>query len=217
MSKTIILIPTFNEIKSLIKILPKILKQKYKIIIVNDASTDKTKKYLNLNKIECIHNKKRVGYEASLLKGMSYIIKNYRKNENIITFDSDGEHKVSDLNRILKFFIKDKVEFLICNRINIQRISEKMVNFFFHQKFHLKDPLTGLKVYKTVLLKKYIKKIKENFFLVDLAMLICSKNHRVENFPIECNIIKNRQPRIGNKFQANIKILRILKKVIRNK
>ena len=99
MSKTIILIPTFNEIKSLIKILPKILKQKYKIIIVNDASTDKTKKYLNLNKIECIHNKKRVGYEASLLKGMSYIIKNYRKNENIITFDSDGEHKVSDLNR----------------------------------------------------------------------------------------------------------------------
>ena len=216
MSETVILIPTFNEIKSLTKILTKLSKLKFKILIVNDASTDNTKKYLNSCQISFIDNKSNIGYEASLIKGMSFIMKNFNKTKNIITFDADGEHKVSDLNKIVKFFSKNKLDLLICNRTNIQRFSEKIVNFFFNLKFKMYDPLSGLKVYKKTVLKKYLQKVQKNFFLVDLTVFICSNNYKVKNFPIKCNILKNRQPRIGNSLQANFKIFKILGKVISN-
>ena len=51
MFKEIILIPTYNEYKSLNKILNKI-SNKFKIIVVNDASIDKTNSLLKEKKLK---------------------------------------------------------------------------------------------------------------------------------------------------------------------
>ena len=57
MFKEIIIIPAYNEYKTLNKILKKI-SNKYKVIVINDASTDRTDALLNAKKIENIKNKK---------------------------------------------------------------------------------------------------------------------------------------------------------------
>jgi glycosyltransferase involved in cell wall biosynthesis len=205
----IIIIPSFNEYFSLKKIL-KLLPKKYKIIVIDDGSNDSTFKMLNFLKIESINNKKNIGYEKSLIKAFKYIIEKYPNTKNVITFDADGEHKVSDLDKIIMFCKIRKPSLLICNRKNLNRFSEKFINYFFKFKFNIEDPLSGLKVYNLKILKKYLDKIKPDFFLVNLARKICSHNHKVLNFPITCNILKNRQPRIGSYFSSNIKILKIL-------
>lgn len=212
MFQEIILIPAYNEIASLKKIINKIKRKK--VIVVNDGSTDNTSKFLKKKKIEEVCNKKNMGYEKSLIIGFKYIFKKYPKISAILTFDADGEHKVSDIQKILKFFKKKKLDLLICDRKNIIRSSEKLISYFFWLKFKIKDPLTGLKVYKTSMLKKILSKIKSNYFLVDLAKLICVKNYKVKNYPITCNTIESRQARVGNKFYVNIKILRILNEII---
>ena len=209
MFEEIIIIPSFNELYSLKKILKK-LSKKYKLIVIDDGSKDSTSKMLNAFKIESITNKKNIGYEKSLIKAFNYTIEKYPNTKNIITFDADGEHKTSDLNKIIMFSKIRKPALLICNRQNIQRFSEKIINYFFKIKFNVEDPLSGLKVYNIKILKKYLNKIKSDHFLVNLTKKICAQKHKVLNFPIKCNIIGNRQPRIGNYFLSNIKILKIL-------
>ena len=209
MFEEIIIIPSFNELYSLKKILKK-LSKKYKLIVIDDGSKDSTSKMLNAFKIESIINKKNIGYEKSLIKAINYTIKKYPNTKNIITFDADGEHKTSDLNKIIMFIKIKKPALLICNRKNIKRFSEKIINYFFKIKFNVEDPLSGLKVYNIKILKKYLNKIKPDHFLVNLTKKICAQKHKVLNFPIKCNIIGNRQPRIGNYFLSNIKILKIL-------
>jgi glycosyltransferase involved in cell wall biosynthesis len=100
MFKSIILIPSYNEKKSLKNILNKI-DSKFKVIVVDDCSDDGTCQYLKKKKIEFIKNKTNIGYESTLKKGMIYIKKNYKKCNIVITFDADGEHKVSDLKKLL--------------------------------------------------------------------------------------------------------------------
>lgn len=209
MFKEIIIIPTHNEYNSLKKILKKISK-KYKIIVVNDASTDKTNSLLKEKKIECIKNKNNEGYEKSLIKGFKYVIQRYPRVKNLVTFDADGEHKTSDLDRILKFYYKKKTELLICNRKNIKRNSEKEIDKIFKKKYRLNDPLSGLKVYKTKILKKFVKNLSNKYFLVDLVKLHLKSKFKINNFPITCKIVKNRKARIGNNIDANKKILNIM-------
>ena len=139
MFKEIIIIPSFNEIYSLKKILKK-LSTKYKLIVIDDGSEDSTSKILNLLNIESIINKKNIGYEKSLIKAFHYTIKKYPNTKNIITFDADGEHKTSDLDKIITFCKIRKPGLLICNRQNIKRFSEKLINFFFKLKFNIDDP-----------------------------------------------------------------------------
>jgi hypothetical protein len=71
--------------------------------------------------------------------------------------------------------------------------------------------LSGLKVYKVSVLKNFIEKLKFKYFLVDLVKLYCNSNCKVINYPIKCNIIRNRKARIGNIAKANNKILNIQK------
>ncbi len=209
MFNEIIVIASFNEKESLRSILKKISK-KYKIVVIDDGSIDSTTKFLRSKKIEFISNKRNLGYEKSLIKVIQYVIKKYPNTKNLITFDADGEHKTTDLEAILKFCKSQNPNLLICNRKNIIRFSEKIVNFFFKLKFNIEDPLSGLKVYDLKILRKYIKEIKTRYFFVDLASNICRNNHKVLNFPIKCKIIKNRKARVGNSIFTNIKILKTL-------
>jgi len=209
MFNEIIIITSLNESSSLKKIIKEISK-KYKLIVVDDGSNDSTSKILKLFKIESIINKENIGYEKSLIKAFNYTVKKYPDTKNIITFDADGEHKTSDLDKIIQFCkIKDPT-LLICNRKSFTRYAEKFVNYLFKLKFNLEDPLSGFKVYNLKILRKYLNEIKPNYFLVDLAKKICVHKHKVLNFPIKCNIIKNRQPRVGNYVLSNIKVLKIL-------
>ena len=67
---------------------------------------------------------------------------------------------------------------LIGERSYLNRFSEKIVSYLFYQKYYIKDPLTGLKIYKTSSLKKFYKNINEGFFLVDLVNIFLKKKER---------------------------------------
>ena len=75
MRDLIILIPSFNEKISLKKIL-RILDKKIDVLIVDDCSADNTKIDPNITKNKIIINKKRLGYEKSLITGFNFIKKN---------------------------------------------------------------------------------------------------------------------------------------------
>ena len=97
-SKYLILIPTYNELNNLKKFLIS-LNRLAPLCILDDCSTDRTTDWLLKNKINFIKNRINLGYERNLLNGIKKF-KNYC--EFLITFDGDGQHKLSDIKRILK-------------------------------------------------------------------------------------------------------------------
>lgn len=202
------MIPSHNEYHSLKKLLPQ-LKKKYDFLVVNDFSTDKTEKYLKLEKFKYLNNNKRFGYENSILNGMNYILKNFKKKKYIITFDADNEHKIKDISRFEKLTQKKNVDLLIGQRNSFNRFFEKIISLIFEKNFYLRDPLSGFKLYNTKALKKNLKNVKKNLFLVDLTILILRKKKLTSNVLINVNKrIDN--PRIGSFVKVNFKLLKII-------
>ncbi len=203
-NQVIILIPSHNEINTLQKICIKIKNLQFKFVVIDDGSNDGTSNWLKKKKINYIRNKKKIGYENSLILGIDYIIKKF-KAKYLITFDADGEHRTTDLIRTINLINKKDVDMIICNRDKLNRLSEYIISFLFFLKFKIKDPLSGFKVYSLSKLKFLKKNIKNKSYLVELVLLFKKNNFVIKNMPIRV------KKRIGiskeSNFLANIKIL----------
>lgn len=119
-----IVIPSFNEASGLLHVLPPLIecgrKHGWKIIVVDDASSDGTDGVLQLfsGQIQVMHNRENLGYGASIKRGIMA-----SATEWVATFDGDGQHQVEDLERLAS-----KVGF--CDAVIGKRNSQSHCSFF---------------------------------------------------------------------------------------
>ena len=66
----IILIPARNEFGTLKKILKNLLKKKFKILLIDDASDDETRNIRSERNLIVLRNKNNLGYEETIKKGL---------------------------------------------------------------------------------------------------------------------------------------------------
>ena len=208
----VILIPCFNEEKTIIKIC-KEAKRFGKVFIIDDKSTDNSAILLKKERINFLSNKKNLGYENTLIKGFRYILKKFKNTRYILTMDADGELPAKNIPKIIKTIKRKKYDLVIGNRSNFNRFSENILDKIFRLKFSLKDPVSGFKLYKKDSLKKIIDKISYNMFLVDILISFRKLNLSIVNVDI---ISKKRidASRVGNKLISNLKILKIVCKIL---
>jgi len=206
-SKFLVLIPAFNELKNLKKFLKKIDKF-LPVHVLDDCSIDGTEQWLVENNINYLKNKKNLGYEKNLLNG----IKRFKnKCDFLITFDGDGQHKISDLKKIIK--IKRDYDVIICNRKNKNRFLEEIISTISQFFFGVKDPLTGFKVYRTNILKKENFIEIGDFFLIDFLLKLLKKNIKIINLEINTNK-RIGDPKVGSMIYLSLKECKILLKII---
>jgi hypothetical protein len=210
MDSLVILIPAYNELNNIKKITKK---NKNLFFIIDDHSNDNTESFLKKNKINYIRNKKNLGYEESLLKGINYLIKNYKEKKIICTLDGDNEHPIYLVRKIYNFFLKNNYDILVCNRLIKNRFLEECLSIIFYIKYKIKDPMSGMKLYKIQSLKKIINFTSNNFFLVDLLYLAIKNKLQIANYEIKTKRnLKN--SKIGFGFKTQLKILKIFKFVL---
>ena len=70
------------------------------VFLIDDCSNDNTQNDLKNLKINYYRNNKNLGYEKSLNKGFGIILR--KKFKILITMDADGQHKIIDVNKIIK-------------------------------------------------------------------------------------------------------------------
>ena len=142
MNNFIILTPTFNDWKSLSKLLFEIdkniagLKGNFKTLIIDDASTLKPKLNLknvkHLRKIKIITLKKNLGSQKSIYLGLKYLHK--KKTKAIITIiDSDGEDDPKKIKKLINLAKKNPNSIITANRLK----RTENIFFKFLYKFHL--------------------------------------------------------------------------------
>ena len=209
----IILIPSFNELNNLKKFIKEIHKR-YKVLIIDDCSSDNTSTWLKKNKINFIKNKKNIGYEQSLIKGLK-ILSKVKKVEKIITMDADGQHKIKHIKKFINVSNNKNPDLIIGSRKKKNRFIESIISKIFQMKYSLEDPLSGFKLYKREKLKEMKFDNFKKFFLVDLVLEFIKKKHKVISINIETNK-RFDNPKVGNLMDTNFKMLSILACVILN-
>ena len=173
-----IIIPCFNEIKTIDKIVNKIKKQKIRkqIILIDDFSTDGTKQiikkilYRKVDKV--IYHKKNLGKGACIKSGIKHA-----KGQIILIQDADLEYSPLDYKKLIKPILSKKTNVVYGSRVlNKNRYSDHNFSSIFrvvanhiltifsnilnNQK--LTDAHTCYKVFKKDILKKI--KLEENGF-----------------------------------------------------
>ena len=113
-----IIIPTFNEEKTILKILEKIEKIKSKldleIVVVNDGSTDNTKQFLENNPqyFNIVkHLNQNLGKGKAVIEGI-----NLSTKEFIFFQDADLEYEPNDLLKFVEIAEKNSAELVMGSR-----------------------------------------------------------------------------------------------------
>ena len=163
-------IPAFNEEKSIASIIVR-LKKKYEMIIVcDDGSSDLTGSIAKELGAIVITHKRNLGYGAAI---RSIFLKSRELEIDIlVTFDADGQHRIEDIDSMIKPIQEDKAEIVIGSRF-IQNNSEipKYRKVGIKTITGLTNVATGLNVSDAQSgFRSYNKKVLENINPSDFGM-----------------------------------------------
>lgn len=105
--KSLVIIPTYNELENIPKLIPKILQkdQSLEVLIVDDNSPDGTAEFVeeeskNNNKVHLIKRTAKMGLGTAYIEGFKYAIKN--GYNYIFEMDADFSHNPKELINFLK-------------------------------------------------------------------------------------------------------------------
>ena len=208
-SKVAIVIPSYNEEKTIITAINSSIN--YGIpIVVDDDSSDRTQELIKqFNSQEVIYSKniKNIGYEKSIQKGFELATK---KGFNfIITFDADNQISSNDI-QLVKNHLELGYDVVIGERILFQRFSEKLFSKVFKFFFNIEDPLTGLKGYRSEVFIDNNQAFDSNYLVgAELLTLSLIKKKKVAKFKIK-TFERTGNSRYGSFIKSNFKILRAL-------
>ncbi len=191
--KACVIIPTFNNCKTLQRVIDGVLKYTLHIIVVNDGSTDTTdsilQSYSQIIQIVIPSNKGkgnaiRMGFAKAIQMGYEYAI----------TIDSDGQHYSDDILVFLnELEIEEKPSLLIGNRNMGQDGIPKKSSFgnsfsnfwfWFETGISLKDTQSGYRAYplKAIPKKFFTRKFE---FEIEIIVRTAWKGVTVKNVPIK--------------------------------
>lgn len=209
-SRIIAVIPALNEEKAISKVIRGVKKYVDEIILIDDASSDKTAVIAEQEGAIILSHTKNQGYDKSLDDGFALAAK--RGATIILTFDGDGQHNPEDIPKIVEPILKDEADVVVGKRPHYARITEYLFAFIARIKANIDDPLCGLKAY-------HIKVYKDIGYFDRVSsigtQLMLNARKRGYNV-VQKNIMINKRsdtPRFGDRIKSNWKIFKAIIKV----
>ena len=186
-----ILIPAYNAQETLGSVLKKIEPLKMDTLVVNDGSSDETKRVASENGAQLLEHSLNLGKGAALQTGFQYILQ--KDYQVVITLDADGQHDPSEIPSLLKIFQIVKPDILIASRAAEfgkmtflrrfwNRLGVKAVARLCHSD--ITDSQSGFRLIRTKVLKEV--DFSTSRFETELELLIkaCQKGFSVLSVPI---------------------------------
>ncbi|CAA7387622.1 DUF2062 domain-containing protein [Chryseobacterium fistulae] len=191
--KVCIVIPTYNNQKTLKKIIDGVLEYTSHIIVVNDGSTDSTPQILDhyspittltLSQNKGKGNALKLGFRKAIEGGFHYAI----------TIDSDGQHYPEDIPVFIDALIQEKEDTLFIGKRNMTQdgipkkssFGNKFSNFWFwfETGIKLEDTQSGYRLYPLLKIpKKYFTPKFE--FEIEIIVRTAWNHIPVKNVPVK--------------------------------
>jgi len=181
-----IIIPAYNEQKTIEKVIKKIKKAfnksktEIEILVINDASKDRTTQVAKKQKVKVISNFKNLGPGASFKKGVGIA-----RGKYVGLIDGDDTYEPKDFPKMLK--LANKYDQVIGSRKNeagtlkVLRIPAKwliktLASYLTQTK--IPDLNSGFRVFNKQVLEKYLWLLPDRFSYVSTStMSFLSNNH----------------------------------------
>ena len=111
-----IVIPAYNESKTIGPLVSSLDKKGFRVIVVDDASVDSTIIEANKYGAEIIANAKNAGKGRCLRQGLEQALQN--NCVAVITMDGDGQHSLHDVDKFIEEYKKSGADLILGNRLH---------------------------------------------------------------------------------------------------
>lgn len=220
-----VVIPAFNEQRSIVDVATRALQQAAHVIVVDDGSSDQTLTLLHdlqkiHNKLVVLANEQNKGKAATLWTGMQYAQK--LKVDAVITLDGDGQHCPEDIPRFMQTAQQQPQTIIIgarlANRSAIpakRYYANKFANFWLSWAagYVIDDSQSGFRLYPSKLIRQLTPDIQRSkSFVFESEILISAAKLNIRSIPIKIEAIYNADARPSH-FRGVTDILLITRMV----
>ncbi|WP_258239231.1 glycosyltransferase family 2 protein [Arcobacter sp. CECT 8989] len=188
----IIVVPTFNNPKTISNVIKDILNHNYKVIVVDDGSDIEVSSLIEKNEdVTVLRHEQNQGKGQAILTGAKKAKE--LGYEYFVSMDGDGQHLASEIAK-LKACINSKNQivmgarnFEIDNVPQKSKIGRAFHNFWIrlNSGYHINDSLTGFRLYPVSILDLNIKTRRFNFE-VEVLVKHYWKHKNITDTIIEC-------------------------------
>ncbi len=178
-----VVVPVYNEADSLeaflAELIPFCRKNGWRLILVNDGSTDGSRAILDARRgekfVEVIHHKVNRGYGGALKSGLARA-----KTSHVVTIDGDGQHVPADIETIFKFALDTDADLVVGNRgawksaNRYREFGKRLIRAFTRLLLPLPihDLNSGFKLYRTDLVQAYLPLCPNTMAFSDVITLV---------------------------------------------
>jgi len=210
--KVIIIIPAFNEEKTIETVVKKSAQFAQEIIVVDDNSSDQTAAKATGAGAIVIRHEQNKGYDASLEDGFREAAQ--RGADIFVTCDADGQHNPEDIPRLTSLISGGQADVVIGQRQKLTHVAEKLFAFYTRIFFGIKDPLCGLKAYS-----RKVYEVVGHFDTLQsigtqLTVEAIKRGFMVKKIPIIVADRRDTSRFYFKKLKANLKILKAFLKIV---
>ena len=199
-----VLIPTYNNDKTLSRVLDGVLSYTPEVIVVNDGSTDSTAQILaHYPQIEVITFAQNKGKGKALQEG--FRVARAKGYQYVLTIDSDGQHFPKDIPAFLTAIAQESVPtLLVGNRdMTVEGVPRKssfghrFSNFWFHFQtgVRLPDTQSGYRLYP---LEQIPKRYFTGKFEFEIEVLVRSSWRGVPVKPVPIGVLYDPAERVSH-------------------
>ena len=189
-----VIIPAYNEEKSIIKVIQDIPSIVDEIIIVDNNSSDQTAKNAQEAGAKVLTEIKK-GYGNACLKGISYVKSQTHQTDIIVFLDGDFSDYPEELTKLIAPIINDNIDFVIGARVSEFRekgsmtrpqifgnwLATTLMSLLFNSKFTDLGPFRAIKCHKLLALKMedktygwtvemQLKALKNNYSYIEIPV-----------------------------------------------
>jgi len=220
--KTCVVIPTYNEDKTISELIDKIRSLGLDIVIVDDGSTDNTAKIAAEKGVLLIRNEKNEGKGSSLIKGFNYSLD--KGFDAVICMDGDGQHLPEEIPNFIHLAEHSTSSIFVGNRMSktrnmpfIRMLTNRFMSWFISQVARQKiyDTQCGFRLIKNDVLRKV--GLKTSKFEIESELLIQASRlgFKIESVPIK-SVYAGEKSQI-NPFLDTIRFIKFILKELKAK
>lgn len=119
----LIAVPVYNEAATLPRVVEKLTDRfpRDNLLFVDDGSVDGSREILEASGLTFLSHPINLGYHEALRTAMEYVLS--ADFEFVAFFDADGQHRIEDLEKLIRVFGTNRYDFILGSRyLNKERI-----------------------------------------------------------------------------------------------
>lgn len=193
--KSIVIIPAYNEEKSIVKTVQDICEHapEFDYVIINDCSMDHTLSVCREQNLHVLNLPVNLGIGGAVQTGFLYAYKN--GYDYAIQFDGDGQHDAQYLQEMRDYMIEQNADMLIGSRFLEKegfqstgmrrfgiRYFSALIKLFTGQR--ITDPTSGMRMINRDILAMYSESYPKDYPEPESVVAIINSGKKVMEYPV---------------------------------